>query len=92
MKKIMTILLISFGVVFGQFAPIYSTATTDDGISLANNPGGLGISRDFNMYLLKPLNFSKLDSVQNDFSVFMQMKRSGFGFTHLENGIDLLHL
>ncbi|MCH8010518.1 MAG: signal peptide peptidase SppA [Candidatus Marinimicrobia bacterium] len=92
MKKIMTILFISFGVVFGQFAPMYSTATTDDGISLANNPGGLGISRDFNMYLLKPLNFSKLDSVQNDFSIFMQMKRSGFGFTHLENGIDLLHL
>ena len=91
MKKIsIVIMLLSFSI-FGQFIPNTSVTVSDDASGLVINPAGLGVSRGFNMLFLSPLDFTKLDSTQEDFGVYFQAGRTGFGFTYLKEDPDLFH-
>ncbi len=78
-------------VGFGQFVPNISVATVDDANATLINSAGLGLSRDFNMWITKPTHWTKLDSITYDFGFYGQEGISGFGFTHMQNGRDLLH-
>ncbi len=92
MKRLGALVIIFTTILFGQFVPNYSVGISDDATSLILNPAGLGFSRGFNLLLLAPTDFTKLDSSQNDLSVFIQSKRTGLGYTHLDEGRDLFHL
>jgi protease-4 len=91
MKRLGALVIIFTTILFGQFVPNYSVGISDDATSLILNPAGLGFSRGFNLLLLAPTDFTKLDSSQNDLSVFIQSKRTGLGYTHLDEGQDLFH-
>ena len=78
-------------VGFGQFVPNISVATVDDANATLINSAGLGLSRDFNMWITQPTHWTKLDSITYDFGFYGQEGISGFGFTHMQNGRDLLH-
>lgn len=91
MKKLSALVIIFTTILFGQFVPNYSVGISDDATSQILNSAGLGISRGFNLLFLAPTDFTKLDSSQNDFSMFLQAGRTGFGFTYQKLGRNLFH-
>ena len=91
MKRIAAILFVLTVSLFGQFVPNISVGISDDAASVILNPAGLGIARGFNMLFLAPVNSTGFQSDQEDFSLFLQLKGTGLGYTHLGEGRDLFH-
>ena len=91
MGKIIAIILLVTATLSPQYVPTTSSSITDDAGSVVINPAGLGISRGFNLLLLAPTDFTRPDSSQNDFSIFLQAGCTGFGFTQQKLGRNLLH-
>ncbi|MFQ6673810.1 MAG: hypothetical protein ACE5GH_03360, partial [Fidelibacterota bacterium] len=88
MKKICLIIPVLWVNLSGQFVPTISSSVTDDAASVILNPAGLGVSRQLSTLFLVPMDFTRLDSAQNDFSVYAQIGRTGLGYTYLAEGRD----
>ncbi|MCH7938957.1 MAG: signal peptide peptidase SppA [Candidatus Marinimicrobia bacterium] len=91
MGKIFAIIFLVTATLFSQYVPTTSSSISDDAGSVVINPAGLGISRGFNLLLLAPTDFTKPDSSQNDFSIYLQTGRTGFGFTRQKYGRNQFH-
>lgn len=91
MKKSVIAILILITTGYGQYVPNISVAAVDDANATLINSAGLGVEHDFNMWITEPTNWTNLDSINYDFGFYGQFGSSGFGFTHMQKGRDLLH-
>ncbi len=91
MKKSIAAIFILMTIGFGQFVPNISVATVDDANATLINSAGLGLNRDFNMWITDQTDWTKLDSITYDFGFYGQAGISGFGFTYMQEGRDILH-
>ena len=91
MGKIFAIIFLVTVAIFGQYVPTTSSSISDDAGSVVINPAGLGISRGFNLILLAPTDFTKQGTSHNDFSIYLQTGRTGFGFTRQKYGRNQFH-
>ena len=86
MKKSIAAIFILMTIGFGQFVPNISVATVDDANATLINSAGLGLNRDFNMWITDQTDWTKLDSITYDFGFYGQAGISGFGFTYMQEG------